>query len=92
MSVLLAISSISLLAAAPAFADSAVLKGRDTGSRVNVRSAPSSDSYAPHYGLVGDLVDVIRSTQGADGYTWYLVSFPSGATGWVRGDLVQPIN
>lgn len=73
----------------PAFAQSAVLTGRDYGSRVNVRSAPTINSSSPHYGLVGDRVYVLGKVPGTDSYTWYYVRFPSGAKGWIRGDLVS---
>jgi hypothetical protein len=59
------------------------------GSQVNVRSTPSTSANAPHYGLVGDRVWATRSAV-SEGYTWYFVGFPgSGATGWVRGDLIR---
>jgi hypothetical protein len=79
-----------LLIPFPAVAAPAVLSGSEPGSRVNVRSAPSTTSSSPHYGIVGDRVETLRQTQGSDGYTWYYVRFvQSGAEGWVRGDLIQ---
>lgn len=66
----------------------AVLVGRAPGSRVNVRSGPSTTSPAPSYGLVGDRVVILNQTSAADGFTWYYVQFPSRAEGWVRGDFV----
>lgn len=83
------ISFLSILAAVPALAAPAYLVGAQPGSRVNVRSGPSTSSYSPHYGLVGDRVQVINSTTGNDGYYWYYVEFSSGARGWIRGDFVQ---
>jgi ankyrin repeat protein len=68
---------------------SAQLKGQVFGSRVNIRSAPSTRSNSPHYGLVGDRVTAFQQAQGDDGYTWYFIEFPSGATGWVRSDFIE---
>lgn len=80
--------ALSLCVAVPAFARPAVLNGREPGSRINVRSAPSTQAYAPHYGLVGDRVEVLRSVEGRDGYIWYYVRFPSQAEGWIRADFI----
>ena len=82
-----AIAAIGL--SLPAFARPAVLVAQDYGSRINVRSAPSTQSYSPHYGLAGDRVEIIRQGYGEDGETWFFVRFPSNATGWVRGDFVR---
>lgn len=84
-------TAVSLLTAFPAWAGAAYLVGQQEGSRVNVRSAPSTNSPARHYGLVGDRVQVIKSTTGNDGYLWYYVEFPSGARGWIRGDFVEEV-
>jgi hypothetical protein len=68
----------------------AILTGQQSGSRINVRSAPSTSAPIQHYGLVGDTVTVLQERSSSDGYTWFLVQFPgSRATGWVRGDFVQ---
>lgn len=75
--------------AIPALASPAVLVGRITGSRVNVRAFPSTRAAAPSYGLVGDRVEVIEQRKGDDGYVWYCVQFRSGTIGWVRSDLVR---
>jgi hypothetical protein len=59
------------------------------GARINLRSQPSTDSTAKGYGLVGDPVMLLRSTQGSDG-TWYYVKFEqSGAEGWIRSDFIN---
>jgi serine/threonine protein kinase, bacterial len=83
---------ISIGLTLPAFARPAVLTGTQPGSRVNVRSSPSTQSASPHYGVVGDRVEVLRSIKGNDSYTWYYVQFKSGAEGWVRGDFVRLVN
>jgi len=58
-------------------------------SRINLRSSPSTDSKAKGYGLVGDPVQLLRSTKASDG-TWYYVKFEqSGAEGWIRGDFIN---
>lgn len=82
----------------PAYAQAAInrpatLVGQQPGSRVNIRSSPSTSAPIKHYGLVGDSVVVLQEIDGTDSYTWYLVKFPiSQATGWVRGDLVALAN
>lgn len=89
---LLTATAVSLVAALPAFAQPAVLTGAEPGSRINVRSSPSTRASSPHFGLVGDRVETLQSTQGSDGYTWHYVKFASGAQGWVRGDFVNVVN
>ena len=89
---LLTATAVSLMAALPAFAQPARLSGAEPGSRVNVRSAPSTQASSPHYGIVGDRVETLQATQGDDGYTWYYIKFESGAQGWVRGDFVDVIS
>lgn len=85
-------AALSLGLVLPAFAAPAILSGLQPGSRVNVRSAPSTAASSPHYGLVGDRVDVLDEVQGRDRYTWYYVRFGSGAEGWIRGDFVRFTN
>jgi Bacterial SH3 domain len=65
------------------------------GDVINIRSARSTRSEVLHTGVLGDLVAVgeSRSTVG-DGYSrtgtsWHHVTYPSGAAGWVRGDLIN---
>lgn len=58
-------------------------------SQINLRSQPTTTSDAKGYGLVGDPVMLLRSTEASDG-TWYFVKFDeSGAEGWVRGDFIN---
>jgi SH3-like domain-containing protein len=86
-----AIASITMTIALalPSLADPAVLVGERSGSRVNVRSSPTTQSSSPHYGLVGDYIEVLSETRGDDGYTWCYIRFSSGAEGWVRSDFVS---
>jgi SH3-like domain-containing protein len=73
----------------PAFARPATLIAQDSGSRINVRSAPSTQSTAAHYGLIGDRIEVMSSMIGNDDSAWNYVKFASGAKGWVRGDFIR---
>ncbi|NJL48154.1 MAG: SH3 domain-containing protein [Leptolyngbyaceae cyanobacterium SM2_5_2] len=58
-------------------------------SRINLRAGPSTAAEAKGYGLVGDPVQLLRSTKASDG-TWYYVKFEqSGAEGWIRGDFIN---
>jgi Bacterial SH3 domain len=61
----------------------------ERGDRINIRSAPSTQATSPHFGIAGDIVKVLSSSEGKDGYVWQYIQFPSGAKGWVRGDLVR---
>ncbi|MDX2242034.1 MAG: GW dipeptide domain-containing protein [Leptolyngbyaceae cyanobacterium bins.302] len=63
--------------------------GGNAGDRINVRSAPSTSAASPHFGLAGDVVQVLTQKTASDGYVWRYVQFPSGAEGWIRGDLVR---
>lgn len=86
----LAIVVLSIGVALPAFAQSARLVSRDRGAQINVRSQPTTESTAKHYGYAGDSVEVLDSTEGDDGYIWFYVRFNgSGSEGWVRGDFVR---
>lgn len=85
---LLAATALATGVSLPAAAQSAVLSGSHSGSRINVRSQPRINASSPHYGLVGDRIQIIKDAQGYDGYTWYYVRFSSGAEGWIRGDYV----
>jgi uncharacterized protein YgiM (DUF1202 family) len=62
---------------------------------INIRSTPSLGSRIQHTGAGGDLVEVSESKfvalgqgYGRAGYYWYYITYPNGASGWVRGDLI----
>jgi uncharacterized protein YgiM (DUF1202 family) len=59
------------------------------GYRANVRSSPNLGSKLLYNALSGDLVTIIGSDKGAGLNRWYCIKFPSGLTGWVRGDLLS---
>jgi Protein of unknown function (DUF2927) len=69
------------------------LTAADPSTQIDVRLQPSTAATAPHYGLVGDRVQVLNQTTGRDGFVWYYVRFSQApqAEGWVRGDFVQPV-
>ena len=59
-------------------------------AQINLRSRPTINSESKGYGLVGDPVQLLRTTQAGDGYDWYYVKFEqSGAEGWIRGDFIN---
>lgn len=64
------------------------LTAQDPNAQINVREDASTRSVAQHYGLVGDVVQILNQKQGDDGETWYQVKFQSGAIGWVNGRFV----
>ena len=67
----------------------AQLISSEPGSRINLRSGPSTSTTAKGYGFMGDPVQLLRSTQGSDGL-WYYVKFEkSGAEGWIRSDFIN---
>jgi SH3-like domain-containing protein len=62
---------------------------------INIRSGPSLKSPVKHTGATGDLVEVGESSQGRSGNRpgdpwekWHYVTYPNGASGWVRNDLI----
>ncbi len=69
-------------------AEYGVLAGK-TGDRINVRANPSTSAQSPHYGVQGDVVQLLNQKNTNDGYVWHFVQFPSGAKGWVRSDLIS---
>jgi uncharacterized protein YgiM (DUF1202 family) len=70
-----------------------VLVAEEPSARINLRRAPSTQSTARGYGLVGDRVTVTDQAQDGGDYAWYKVRFSvSGAVGWVRSDFVQAEN
>jgi len=71
------------------FPRSAQIVGQTPGSRVNLRSTPSTSASSPSYGLVGDQVVALQQARGDDGRIWYFVEFSSKATGWVREDFID---
>lgn len=82
-------AAVSILTTLPALAEGAYLYGQQAGSQVNIRSAPSTNAKALHFGFVGDYVDIINSQIGQDGYTWYYVEVSaSGVKGWIRADFI----
>ncbi len=91
--VLFAITAAVTLCAAtalPGLATSARLTARDNGARINVRTAPSTQAHSPHYGIVGDWVELLNAFDASDGYVWYYVRFyQSGAEGWIRSDFLS---
>lgn len=72
---------------------SANLTAQQPDAEINVRSQPTVDSTAKGYGLVGDTVELLKSAEGEDGFTWYYLKFDeSGTEGWIRGDFVDTGN
>lgn len=76
----------------------AELTANTPGSRITLRSGPSTNYTSLGYGLVGDIVYVLTEDgppeldYGVDsaGATWYRVGFPgSGASGWIREDFLD---
>ncbi|HEY9639682.1 MAG TPA: SH3 domain-containing protein [Coleofasciculaceae cyanobacterium] len=67
----------------------AVLTSSEAGAPINVRDRASTTASIAHVGYGGDRIQIIDTTQGEDGYTWYSVRLESGEKGWVRGDFVS---
>jgi uncharacterized protein YgiM (DUF1202 family) len=68
----------------------------EAGDVINIRSKPSTQGKVLHTGVLGDLVTVGESTslplsdpRGRMNYHWHYVTYPSGAAGWVRSDLID---
>jgi uncharacterized protein YgiM (DUF1202 family) len=67
----------------------ATLASAETGSPINIRQSASTDASVQEVAYSGDAIRVASKTQGTDGYTWYKVELNSGASGWVRSDLIS---
>lgn len=67
----------------------ATLASAETGSPINIRQSASTDASVQDVAYSGDAIKVASKTQGTDGYTWYKVELDSGASGWVRSDLIS---
>jgi len=74
----------------PATAMPGYIDGYEPGSRVTLRSGPSTASASRGYGLVGQDVELLTSTFNEyDGSWWVKVQFyESGAIGWIHGDYI----
>ncbi|MBF1999867.1 MAG: SH3 domain-containing protein [Synechococcales cyanobacterium M58_A2018_015] len=66
----------------------AVLMAQNPATPINIRASASTAAPIQTTGYTGDAVQISRTTQGDDGYTWYEIQLDSGLVGWVRGDLV----
>jgi hypothetical protein len=96
---------LTLLAAAPlpwavALAQSAAEMQRGEaarvaaapGSRVNVRSGPEIES-GNVVGQVGaDAAVTVEGAERRGAHVWYEVTTAEGLTGWIRGDLLEPLD
>ncbi|WOD40168.1 SH3 domain-containing protein [Nodosilinea sp. E11] len=68
----------------------AQLTTQASGSQINLRSQPTTQSDAQGYGLGGDAITLLHLAEGEGGFSWYYVKFAqSEAEGWVRGDFVD---
>ncbi len=64
--------------------------GQDYGSRVTLRSGPSTATRSLGYGLVGQDVELLDRVY-SDGAWWVQVKFyESGAVGWIHGSYIMP--
>lgn len=77
---------------------SAQVVGQEPGSRVNMRSEPSTNSNIRSYVLVGQYVtflnastnfNVLYNSRDAQDNTWYFVEYePTQTRGWIREDFL----
>ncbi|MBE9180103.1 DUF2927 domain-containing protein [Oculatella sp. LEGE 06141] len=80
----------SICISLPALAQPGMLTARNATSRINIRTAPSTQAIAHSYGVVGDHVTILNQTVGDDGSQWYQVQFDaSRMQGWVHSAFVQ---
>ncbi|MCR4589169.1 MAG: SH3 domain-containing protein [Lachnospiraceae bacterium] len=82
---------IAILTAAMLIPSIQALAATATVTATNVKIRESADTSSATVGSVtqGSTLDVISSTQAADGYTWYQVWVNGNQKGYVRGDLVN---
>ncbi len=63
-----------------------------TASSVKIRAGADTGTEMIGGALNGEILPITGETTGADGYTWYQVTFEGGTkTGYVRSDLVQKV-
>lgn len=68
----------------------AELTSKYADSKINIRSKPTTQSRAKHFGYKGDRITLLQEAQTENRYVWYFVEFDkSKAQGWVRGDFVD---
>jgi uncharacterized protein YgiM (DUF1202 family) len=67
----------------------ATLNSAEKGSPINIRQSASTDASVQEVAYSGDSIKVSSKTEGTDGFTWYKVELNSGASGWVRSDLIS---
>jgi hypothetical protein len=60
--------------------------------QVNIRANPTPSAEVLYGVAGGDRLHILGQTEGQDGFLWYYVSLESLARGWVRGDVVRPVN
>ena len=64
-----------------------------TASSVKIRAGADTGTEMIGGALNGEILPITGETTGADGYTWYQVTFEGGTkTGYVRSDLVQKLS
>lgn len=69
------------------------LSANEPGTRINLRSQATIDSFVEGYGIPGDRVQLLQCVQDHDSYNstlnWCQVQFPrSRAVGWIRSDFI----
>jgi uncharacterized protein YgiM (DUF1202 family) len=72
----------------PTHARSGVLAPDSEGQPINIRASASTTAAVQETGYGGDRVKILEKTEAGDNSTWYKVELESGATGWVRSDLI----
>lgn len=66
---------------------------RVTASSVKIRAGADVGTEMIGGALQGEVLPITGETTGADGYTWYQVTFEGGTkTGYVRSDLVEKVS
>lgn len=83
-------ATVTFGAIQPAAALPGYIAGQEYGSRVTLRSGPSTGNSSLGYGLVGQDVELLdRVFNDYDGSWWVQVQFyESGAVGWIHGSYI----
>jgi len=62
------------------------------GSRVNVRSSPAVAADNVLGQVDADAAVTVQGAERRGAYVWYQVTTPTDLTGWIRGDLLAPLD
>lgn len=67
-------------------------EGKVTATSVKIRESADTNSEMLSGAMQGDILTITGEVTGADGKTWYQVTFEGNRTGYVRSDLMEKVS